>query len=109
MNSTKGLPHTIDFEWSPSNDAYDILELSDISKESASKYLREFILYWKENGSAFTTWNSKFIEHVKRRHISDNQNLKDEENQKHTEPGKYGKDFSARKDDSSWASEINFE
>ena len=109
QSSTKGLPHTIDFEWSPSNDAYDILELSDISKESASKYLREFILYWKENGSAFTTWNSKFIEHVKRRHVSDNQNLKNEENQKHTEPGKYGKDFSARKGDSSWASEIKFE
>ena len=109
QSSTKGLPHTIDFEWSPSNDAYDILELSDISKESASKYLREFILYWKENGSAFTTWNSKFIEHVKRRHVSDNQNLKNEENQKHTEPGKYGKDFSARKGDTSWASEINFE
>ena len=108
-NSNKTTPYVLDESWFPDDDVFDILNLSEITKDSALKYLREFILYWKDKGSAFTTWNSKFIEHVKRRHISDNQNLKDEENQKHTEPGKYGKDFSARKGDSSWASEINFE
>ena len=104
-SSNKGLPFTLDTNWMPSEDAFDILELSEISKESASKYLREFILYWKENGSAFSTWNSKFIDHVKRRHLG-NQNQNNEESKKHSEPGKYSKDFSSRKGDSSWASEI---
>ncbi|MCH1526316.1 MAG: hypothetical protein L7S66_02795, partial [SAR86 cluster bacterium] len=104
-SSNKGLPYVLDTNWTPSDDVFDILELSEISKESASRYLREFILYWKENGSAFTTWNSKFIEHVKRRHLG-NQNQNNEESKKHTEPGKYTKDFTSRKSDSSWASEI---
>lgn len=108
QSSNKGLPYPIDSKWMPSEDVYDILELSEISKESSSKYLREFILYWKENGSAFTTWNSKFIEHVKRRHLG-SQNINNEESKKHSEPGKYSKDFSSRKGDSSWAKEINFE
>jgi hypothetical protein len=108
QSSHKGLPFAIDSNWVPSDDVYDILELSDINKESAVKYLREFILYWKENGAAFSTWNSKFIEHVKRRHIG-NQRTDNEENKKHIEPGKYKKDFSSRKGDSSWASEIKFE
>ena len=105
QSSNKGLPFSISSDWVPSEDVYDILELSDIKKESAIKYLREFILYWKENGAAFSTWNSKFIEHVKRRHLG-NQSTDNEENKKHIEPGKYKKDFSSRKGDSSWASEI---
>ena len=105
QSSNKGLPFSISSDWVPSEDVYDILELSDIKKESAIKYLREFILYWKENGAAFSTWNSKFIEHVKRRHLG-NQSTDNEKNKKHIEPGKYKKDFSSRKGDSSWASEI---
>ena len=109
QSSNKGLPYVIDSNWIPSDDVYDILELSDISKESASKYLPEFILYWKENGSAFTTWNSKFIEHVKRRHLGADKINDNEKNKKYIEPGKYKKDFSSRKSDSSWASEINLD
>ena len=108
QSSNRGLPYSMDSSWIPSDDVYDILELSEISKESASKYLREFILYWKENGTAFTTWNSKFIEHVKRRHLG-SQNINNEESKKHSEPGKYSKDFSSRTGDASWANEINFE
>ena len=88
---------------------FDILNLSEINKDSALKYLREFILYWKDKGSAFTTWNSKFIEHVKRRHIMSNDIGSDEENKKYSEPGKYTKDFKTRKDDSTWAKEINLD
>ena len=47
QSSNKGLPFSISSDWVPSEDVYDILELSDIKKESAIKYLREFILYWK--------------------------------------------------------------
>ena len=83
--------------------------LSEINKDSALRYLREFILYWKDKGSAFTTWNSKFIEHVKRRHIMSNEIGNDEENKKYSEPGKYKKDFKTRKNDNTWAKEINLD
>ena len=108
-NSNKGLPYTIDEKWSPDEDVFDILSLSDISRDSALKYLREFILYWKDKGTAFTTWNSKFIDHVKRRHMI-NANMSDnEKNKEYIEPGKYTKDFKKRKNDTTWANEISLD
>lgn len=107
-SSNKGLPFSIDERWYPGEEVFDILELSNISKDSALKYLREFILYWKDNGSAFTTWNSKYIEHVKRRYThKDIDN--NEKSTKHSEPGKYSKAFNERKEDDSWAKEIKFD
>ena len=108
-NSNKSLPHPIDEKWLPSDDVFDILNLSNITKDSALKYLREFILYWKDNGAAFTTWNSKFIDHVKRRHMINDNIGKNEKDKKHSEPGRYSKDFQTRKNDDSWAKEINLE
>ena len=108
-NSNKGLPYTITEKWFPDEDVFDILNLSDITKDSALKYLREFILYWKDKGSAFTTWNSKFIDHVKRRHMMIDNMTNNEKNKKHLEPGKYTQDFKTRKNDDTWANEINLE
>jgi len=108
-SSNKGLPYTIDENWFPDDDVFDILNLSEITKDSALKYLREFNLYWKDKGAAFTTWNSKFIDHVKRRHLMNDNIGKNEENKKYSEPGKYKQDFKARKNDSSWAKEINLD
>ena len=108
-SSNKGLPYTIDENWYPDEDVFDILNLSEITKDSALKYLREFNLYWKDKGAAFTTWNSKFIDHVKRRHIMNDNISKNEESKKYSEPGKYKQDFKARKNDNSWAKEINLD
>ena len=108
-SSNKGLPYTIDENWYPDDDVFDILNLSEITKDSALKYLGEFNLYWKDKGAAFTTWNSKFIDHVKRRHIINDNISKNEENKKYSEPGKYKQDFNARKNDNSWAKEINLD
>lgn len=108
-NSNKGLPYTIDEKWFPDEDVFDILNLSEITKDSALKYLREFILYWKDKGAAFTTWNSKFIDHVKRRHMISGNIGDNEKNKKHSEPGQYTKDFNARKNDTTWANEINLD
>ena len=108
-SSNKGLPYTIDENWYPDGDVFDILNLSEITKDSALKYLSEINLYWKDKGTAFTTWNSKFIDHVKRRHIINDNISKNEENKKYSEPGKYKQDFNARKNDNSWAKEINLD
>ena len=108
-NSNKGLPYTINEKWFPDEDVFDILNLSDISRDSALKYLREFILYWKDKGAAFTTWNSKFIDHVKRRHMINANMSNNEKNKEYIEPGKYTKDFKTRKNDTTWANEINLD
>ena len=108
-NSSKSLPYTIDETWFPDDDVFDILNLSEITKDSALKYLREFILYWKDKGAAFTTWNSKFIDHVKRRHMINGNMSNNEKNKKYSEPGQYSKDFKARKNDKTWASEISLD
>lgn len=108
-NSNKGLPYTINEKWFPDEDVFDILNLSDISRDSALKYLREFILYWKDKGAAFTTWNSKFIDHVKRRHMINANMSNNEKNKEYIEPGKYTKDFKTRKNDTTWANEISLD
>ena len=108
-NSNKGLPYTINEKWFPDEDVFDILNLSDISRDSALKYLREFILYWKDKGTAFTTWNSKFIDHVKRRHMINANMSNNEKNKEYIEPGKYTKDFKTRKNDTTWANEISLD
>ena len=107
-NSNKGLPFPISKSWVPSDDVYQILSLSNITEEDASPYLAEFILYWTDNGSAFNTWNSKFIDHVKRRHLVSNKN-QNEKSKNHSEPGTFKQGFDERKKDKSWAEEINFE
>jgi hypothetical protein len=109
LNSNKSIPHVIDENWYPDDDVFDILNLSEITKDSAIKYLSEFILYWKDKGAAFTTWNSKFIDHVKRRHMMNNNLGDNEENKKYSEPGKYKQDFKTRKNDNTWAKEINLD
>ena len=97
-SKTKGMPFIMADDWMPSSSALDILELSEIKKETALSYLGEFILFWKENGAALKTWNVKFVDFVKRKEIG-SYNIKNE-------PGKFTKTFKERKSDQSWAEEI---
>ena len=97
-SKNKGMPHTMADDWMPSSSALDILELSEIKKDTALSYLGEFILFWKDNGAALKTWNVKFVDFVKRKEIG-SYNTKNE-------PGKFTKTFKERKSDQSWAEEI---
>ena len=56
-------------DWMPSSSALDILELSEIKKDTALSYLSEFILFWKDNGAALKTWNVKFVDFVKEKRL----------------------------------------
>jgi hypothetical protein len=58
-------PKRITEQWQPAEDVYDILRLSHIDTEFARSLLPEFIVYWKDSNQAHTSWNSKFIQHVK--------------------------------------------
>ena len=97
-SKNKGMPYTMADDWLPSSSALDILELSEIKKDTALSYLSEFILFWKDNGAALKTWNVKFVDFVKRKEIG-SYNSKNE-------PGKFTKTFKERKSDQSWAEEI---
>ena len=59
------LPSKMTSNWTPNEDFFDILALTDIPREFAEKIKPEFIMYWKENGQSLTSWNSKFLQHVK--------------------------------------------
>lgn len=58
-------PKRIVDHWQPSEDVFDILRLSHIDTEFARTLLPEFIVYWKDSNQAHTSWNSKFLQHVK--------------------------------------------
>jgi DnaT-like ssDNA binding protein len=58
-------PRRIVDHWQPSEDVYDILRMSHIDLDFARTLLPEFIVYWKDTNQAHTSWNSKFIQHVK--------------------------------------------
>lgn len=58
-------PRRISDDWQPQDDVFDILKLSHIDSEFARSLIPEFIVYWKESNQVQTSWNSKFIQHVK--------------------------------------------
>jgi len=58
-------PQRITDQWQPSEDVLDILRMSHIDIEFARSLLPEFIVYWKDSNQAHTSWNSKFLQHVK--------------------------------------------
>lgn len=53
--------------WRPSPEAMEILTIqANINGNFVEDAIAEFILYWQERGITSTTWNSRFIQHVKR-------------------------------------------
>ncbi len=58
-------------DWQPSADALDILIVSaGINRNFVEDAIPEFILYWQERGTHSSTWNSRFIQHIKRQWAS---------------------------------------
>lgn len=58
-------PKRIADNWQPGPDVYDILRMSHIELDFARSLLPEFIVYWRDSNQAHTSWNSKFLQHVK--------------------------------------------
>jgi DnaT DNA-binding domain len=59
-------PRVIEKSWQPSEDLFEVLQLANIPREFATTQVPEFVLFWRENGQAFNSWNTKFLQHVKR-------------------------------------------
>ena len=56
----------IDKNWQPSEDARSILKGLEISDSFIESLLPEFILFWKEKRIKSNSWNSTFLNHVKK-------------------------------------------
>ena len=65
LDEKEDTPSKITHEWTPNEDFYSVLELTDIPRHFANDALPQFILYWKETGQSINSWNSKFLQHVK--------------------------------------------
>jgi len=66
-------PARIAPDWQPSADVFDILELSHIDADFARALVPEFVLYWRDSNQLHSSWNSKFLQHVKYRWARHNQ------------------------------------
>ena len=54
-------------DWKPSSDAIEILERNgEINGNFIEDAIPEFILYWRDRGDVSSTWDSKFVQHVRR-------------------------------------------
>lgn len=56
--------------WRPSQDAMEVLIThAGINAQFVEDAIPEFVLYWQERGDIARTWNSKFIQHVRRQWV----------------------------------------
>ncbi len=62
----KELEANMSAEWQPGEDAISILEHAGINHSFIEDSIPEFVLYWRETGLKTSTWNTKFIAHVRR-------------------------------------------
>ncbi len=60
------IPTPITKDWKPSDDTYEILTRDNVDPDFIQHSIAEFLLYWMERGSAETTWNTKFVSHIRR-------------------------------------------
>jgi len=60
------LETTMSAQWQPSQDAIGILCNAGINAAFIEDAVPEFVLYWRERGAQNGTWNTRFIEHIRR-------------------------------------------
>lgn len=63
----KDLTGPMSTQWRPSEDAMDVLvKHASINQQFVEDAIPEFVLFWQERGDSSRTWNSKFIQHVRK-------------------------------------------
>jgi len=58
-------PRPIPANWQPSQDVYDILQMANIDGAFAKSLVPEFVVFWRDSNKLYSSWNSKFLQHVK--------------------------------------------
>ncbi|MFT7300525.1 MAG: hypothetical protein ACI89Z_000983 [Porticoccus sp.] len=59
-------PRQLPADWQPSEELYEVLALANINRTFGEQLVPEFILYWRDSGQIYSSWNTKFLQHVKR-------------------------------------------
>ena len=59
-------PTRIARNWQPDPSVFETLALGGIEENHARALLPEFVMYWLDSNEVHTSWNSKFLQHVKR-------------------------------------------
>ena len=52
--------------WTPDPAVFETLKMAGIDEIDAKALLPEFVMYWVDSNEVHTSWNSKFLQHVKR-------------------------------------------
>ena len=63
-------PRPISTDWQPDETVYDVLTLANIDRSFAERQVAEFVLYWKDTGRVESSWNTRFLQNVKRQWAS---------------------------------------
>ncbi|UTF61638.1 DnaT-like ssDNA-binding domain-containing protein [Gilvimarinus sp. DA14] len=58
-------PKRIPDNWQPGQDVFDVLALANIDLDFARQQIPEFVLFWRESNRVHSSWNTKFLQHVK--------------------------------------------
>lgn len=58
-------PRRIPENWQPGSDVYDILRMANIDVNFAQQLLPEFLIFWRDSNQVYSSWNTKFLQHVK--------------------------------------------
>ena len=58
-------PKRLPDQWQPSAEVFDVLQLANIDLNFARQQVPEFVLFWRESNQLYSSWNTKFLQHVK--------------------------------------------
>ena len=65
-------PKKMPQDWVPNQNCLDVLKLARIDEKFAKDQIPEFKIYWLDSNQVMTSWNSKFIQHVKYKWFKNN-------------------------------------
>jgi len=65
-------PKKMTHDWVPNQNCLDVLKLARIDEKFAKDQIPEFKIYWLDSNQVMTSWNSKFIQHVKYKWFKNN-------------------------------------
>jgi hypothetical protein len=106
-------PTRIPKNWQPSPECFDIARMAQIDIEFVNEQIKPFVLYWSDTNQTSTSWNTKFVQHLKwswaKRHQLDNigQSVSHEKGSAHHQSGhRANQSFIERHQDTSWADEL---
>jgi hypothetical protein len=58
-------PRPIPRDFTPDPACYDVLAMANIDTAFAEAQVKEFVLYWQDRNEIHSSWNTRFLQHVK--------------------------------------------